>query len=39
MTFPVQIDPNGIRAEYHDGILALFMPAAESTKPRTVKIT
>jgi HSP20 family protein len=39
LSFPVQINPDGIKAEYRDGILALFLPRAESDKPRTVKIT
>ncbi|MGX9428714.1 MULTISPECIES: Hsp20/alpha crystallin family protein [Bradyrhizobium] len=39
LSVPVQIEPDGIRAEYRDGILALFLPRAESDKPRTVKIT
>jgi HSP20 family protein len=36
---PIQIDPDGIRAEYRDGVLALFIPRAEREKPRTIKIT
>jgi HSP20 family protein len=39
LSLPVQIDPDGIKAEYRDGILALFLPRAESDKPRTIKIT
>ena len=35
---PVQVDPNGIKAEYRDGVLALFVPRAESDKPRAIKI-
>jgi HSP20 family protein len=38
LTIPVQIDPDGIKAEYHDGILALFLPRAEKDKPRSIKI-
>lgn len=38
LTIPVQIDPDGIKAEYHDGVLALFLPRAESDKPRSIKI-
>jgi len=34
----VQIDPDGIKVEYRDGVLALFIPRAESEKPRTIKI-
>jgi HSP20 family protein len=38
LTIPVQIDPDGIKAEYHDGVLALFLPRAENDKPRSIKI-
>ena len=38
LSIPIQINPDGIRAEYRDGILALFIPRAESEKPRTIKI-
>jgi HSP20 family protein len=39
LSLPVQINSDGIKAEYRDGILALFLPRAESDKPRTIKIT
>lgn len=39
LSFPVQIDPDRIKAEYRDGILALFLPRAESDKPRNIQIT
>jgi HSP20 family protein len=39
ISVPVQIDADGIRAEYRDGVLALFIPRAERDKPRTIKIT
>jgi HSP20 family protein len=39
MTVPVQIDANGIKAEYRDGILALFIPTAERAKPRSIKVS
>jgi HSP20 family protein len=38
LTLPIQIDPDGIKAEYRDGVLALFIPRAESDKPRTIQI-
>jgi HSP20 family protein len=38
ITVPVRIDPTGIKAELRDGILALFIPRAESDKPRAIKI-
>jgi HSP20 family protein len=39
LSLPVQLDPDGIKAEYRNGILALFLPRAESDKPRTIAIT
>jgi HSP20 family protein len=39
LSLPIQLDPDGIKAEYRDGILALFLPVAESAKPRTIKIS
>lgn len=39
LTVPMQIDAEGIKAEYRDGVLALFIPRAESDKPRTIRIT
>jgi HSP20 family protein len=38
LSLPVQLDPDGIKAEYRDGILALFLPRAEHDKPRTIAI-
>jgi HSP20 family protein len=38
ISLPIQLDPDGIKAEYHDGVLALFLPRAERDKPRTIKI-
>lgn len=38
ISLPVQIDTEAIRAEYRDGMLALFIPRAASEKPRTIKI-
>ena len=38
ISIPVEINPDGIRAEYRDGILALHIPRAETEKPRTIKI-
>ena len=39
LTLPVGVDPDRVKAEYRDGILALFLPRAESDKPRTIKIS
>ena len=38
LSLPLRLDPGGIKAEYRDGILALYLPRAESDKPRTVVI-
>ena len=38
LSLPIQLDPDGIKAEYQDGILALFLPRAERDKPRMIKI-
>jgi HSP20 family protein len=38
ISLPVEIDAESIRAEYRDGLLALFIPRAESAKPRSIKI-
>ena len=39
ISVPIEIDPDGITAQYRDGVLALLIPRAESEKPRTIKIT
>jgi HSP20 family protein len=38
LSLPVEIDPNGIKAEYRDGLIALLLPRAESDKPRSIEI-
>jgi HSP20 family protein len=38
LTVPMQIHAEGIKAEYRDGVLALFIPCAEADKPRSVRI-
>jgi HSP20 family protein len=38
VTMPVRIDADRVKAEYHDGILALYLPRAEQDKPRAIKI-
>jgi HSP20 family protein len=35
---PIQIDPDAIRAEMRDGVLALSIPRAERDKPRKITI-
>ena len=39
LSVPIQIDPDAVKAEYRDGVLALFISPAESAKPRTIRIT
>ena len=39
VTIPVRIDAGRVKAEYHDGVLALYLPRAEQDKPRSVKVT
>ncbi len=38
ISLPLQIDAGSIRAEYRDGLLSLFVPRAESEKPRAIQI-
>jgi HSP20 family protein len=38
LSVPIQIDPDGVKAEYRDGVLALLIPRAEHDKPKTIKI-
>lgn len=39
VTLPVQVNPDGVKAEYRDGILALFLPRAERDKPKSIQVT
>ena len=36
---PVQIDADGIKAEFRDGVLTHTIPRAQSQKPRSIKIS
>jgi HSP20 family protein len=38
ITVPVEIDADQVKAEYRDGILALYLPRAERDKPKTISI-
>jgi len=38
ISIPVKLESEAIKAEYRDGVLALFLPRAESDKPRSIKI-
>src|ERR1700722_5033095 len=39
LTLPVEVDPDGVKAECHDGILALYLPRAERDKARSISIS
>ena len=38
LTLPVEIDPDRVQADYHDGILALLLPPAEHAQPKSIKV-
>jgi HSP20 family protein len=38
VSIPVQIETEGVKAEYRDGILALLVPRAERDKPKVIKV-
>src|SRR5579863_2543194 len=38
LNLPVEVDAEKVKAEYRDGMLALFLPRAENDKPHSVKI-
>jgi HSP20 family protein len=38
ITLPVDIDPDNVKAECRDGILALYLPRAERDKPRSIQV-
>ena len=38
LTMPIEVDVDGVNAEYRDGVLAVFLPRAEADKPRTINI-
>ena len=39
LVLPMQVDSDRIKAEYNDGLLALFIPSAERDKPRNIQIS
>ena len=39
ISIPVEIDADKSKAEYRDGVLALFLPRTERDKPRSIKLT
>ena len=38
LTLPVEVNPDGVKAECHDGILAVFLPRAERDKGRSINV-
>ena len=38
IAMPVEVDASKVKAEYRDGILALFLPRAERDKPKSITI-
>ena len=38
VTLPPAIDPNKVRATYHNGVLELHIPRAEGAKPRRIAV-
>jgi HSP20 family protein len=38
VTMPVEINPDRVKVEYRDGVLALFLPRDESEKPKSIKV-
>ena len=38
VSLPVEINADGVKAECHDGILALFLPRAERDKPKSIQV-
>ncbi len=38
ISFPTDVDPDGVKAEYRNGILAIFVPRAERARARSVSV-
>ena len=38
LNLPVEIDADKIKAEYRDGMLAIFLPRAAQDKPRSINV-
>ena len=38
VSLPFEIDPDGVKAEYRDGVLALFLPPSAREKPKSIKV-
>jgi HSP20 family protein len=39
VTLPIEINADAVKAEYHDGILALLLPRVERDKPKSIEIS
>ena len=39
ISVPVKVDADGVKAEYREGVLALFIPRATEDKPRKVNVS
>ncbi len=39
ISVPVRLEPDRIKAEYREGVLALFLPRSERDKPRTITVS
>jgi len=39
VTLPIEVDPDKIKAECRDGLLAIYLPRAERDKPRSISIS
>jgi HSP20 family protein len=39
VTVPVEIDADKVKAECHDGILALYLPRAERDRPKSISVS
>jgi HSP20 family protein len=38
LSLPIEIDAEKVKAEYRNGVLAIFLPRAEHDKPRSITI-
>jgi HSP20 family protein len=38
VTLPIEINADGVQADYRDGILALLLPRAEHDKPKRIQV-
>lgn len=39
VAIPAQIDAEGVRADYRDGLLAVHLPRAQTDRPRSIRIS